>query len=268
MEFNWVEPNSDNYITTISKKSKLKHGFGKENMKQVSLNKDEATPIDLHVNCYIHREQIKDVVNQLIAARKRGENVYCEVVQGATWQSEFDKSYQFEIPAVRLYSADVTYRSALVAMARRDEIELGLLRTGESAEVKHLIAQKHDWQVWELRGRIAVLTMDDTKEKIWAKYVEKCVSYNHKFAAIKQMVKVMECVCNNGTAKDVKKILDATYGLDWEMVMHGIKMFCPNGKKMVADIVKLYQAERRQMQQNQKSNIQHHDATVEVERVK
>lgn len=252
MEFNWLEQNGDNFISTTEKKHTLKSVFGKRKLKQTPMDKEVATPIDLKMHCLVddkQRTKLKSVVDALIAARKRGENVYYEVVPGMSYQSEFDKRYKFEVPAVRLYSADVTYQSALKAIKQRDEYEYGLTRAGESAEAKQLIAQNHEWELNDIGGRIEVLIANPALEKRWLKYVENCASCRN-LEAVESLYQVMLCVNQGGTVKDVKRIMDATYGLAWNMVLDGIKTFCVDGKKLANDLMKLYKTELRQMQQN------------------
>ena len=257
MEFNWLEQNGDNFISTIEKKHTLKSVFGRGKLKQAPMDKEAATPIDLKVHCLIddkQRTKLKSVVDALIAARKRGENIYYEAVPGMSWQSEFDNQYRFEVPAVRLYSADVTYQSALAAMKRRNEIELGLIRTGESAEAKQLIAQSDDWQIYQLSGRIDVLTLNPALEKQWLKYVEKCATFRD-IKAVKSLSEILQCIRLNGnvsqdTVNEIKKITDKTCGFSGTRVLEGIKLCCPYGKKIANELIKLYKLEERQRKEN------------------
>ena len=257
MEFNWLEQNGDNFITTVEKKSKLKAVFDKGKRKQADMNKAEATPIDLKTHCLIDdkkKTKLKYVVNELMTAKEHGENVYYEAVPGMSYQSEFDKRYRFEVPAVRLYSADVTYQSALAAMKRRNEIELGLIRTGESAEAKQLIAQNDDWQIYQLSGRMDVLTLNPALEKQWLKYVEKCATFRD-IKAVKSLSEILQCIRLNGnvsqdTVNEIKKITDKTCGFSGTRVLEGIKLCCPYGKKIANELIKLYKLEERQRKEN------------------
>ena len=87
MEFNWLEQNGDNFITTVEKKSKLKAVFGKGKHKRTDMDKAEATPIDLKTHCLIDdkkKTKLKYVVNELMTAKEHGENIYYEAVPEGT----------------------------------------------------------------------------------------------------------------------------------------------------------------------------------------